>query len=106
MKILMQVPFLIFDISSGELILILLVALILFGPKQIPAIARSIGKGINELRKASDQIKNEVMQESEKINSQITSDVIIENNRGNKELINKTEEESIKPPENPLPPAG
>jgi len=102
----MQVPFLIFDISPGELILILLVALILFGPKQIPAIARSIGKGINELRKASDQIKNEVMQESEKINSQITSDVIIENNRGNKELINKTEEESIKPPENPLPPAG
>ena len=102
----MQVPFLIFDISSGELILILLVALILFGPKQIPAIARSIGKGINELRKASDQIKNEVMQESEKINSQITSDVIIENNRGNKELINKTEEESIKPPENPLPPSG
>ena len=102
----MQVPFLIFDISSGELILILLVALILFGPKQIPAIARSIGKGINELRKASDQIKNEVMQESEKINSQITSDVIIENNRGNKELINKTEEESIKPPENPLHPAG
>ena len=102
----MQVPFLIFDISSGELILILLVALILFGPKQIPAIARSIGKGINELRKASDQIKNEAMQESEKINSQITSDVIIENNRGNKELINKTEEESIKPPENPLPPSG
>jgi TatA/E family protein of Tat protein translocase len=62
----MQLPFLIFDISSGELILILLVALILFGPKQIPAIARSIGKGINELRKASDQLKNEVIQESNK----------------------------------------
>jgi len=97
----MQLPFLIFDISSGELILILLVALILFGPKQIPAIARSIGKGINELRKASDQLKNEVIQESNKIKTEITQDDNNQNNIENKELINQSEEHK-----NSFPPAG
>ncbi len=50
------------DLSIGKILFILLVALIFFGPKKIPDIAQSIGKGIKEFRKAmrdvSDDIKN------------------------------------------------
>ncbi|NLH51490.1 MAG: twin-arginine translocase TatA/TatE family subunit [Bacteroidales bacterium] len=67
----MQLPFLFFDIGSGELFVVLLLVLIFFGPKQIPSIARSIGKGLYELRRASDQIKREVMEEAEKAKSQV-----------------------------------
>lgn len=55
------------DISSGEILVIILVVMFLFGPKQIPVIARTIGKGLYELRRASDQIKREVMQEASKL---------------------------------------
>lgn len=67
----MHLPLLFFDIGTGELFILLLLVLIFFGPKQIPSIARSIGRGLYELRRASDQIKREVMQEAEKVKSQV-----------------------------------
>ncbi|MGC8864921.1 MAG: twin-arginine translocase TatA/TatE family subunit [Bacteroidales bacterium] len=67
----MHLPFLFFDIGSGELMVILLLVLIVFGPKQIPSLARSLGRGLYELRRASEQIKREVMEEAEKVKSQV-----------------------------------
>jgi Tat protein translocase TatB subunit len=46
--------------SGGEILVIVLVAYIVLGPKKIPEIARMIGKGINELRRATDDIRNEI----------------------------------------------
>ncbi len=46
-------------ISSQELILVFLAVLLLFGAKQIPEFARLLGKGMNEFRKATDDIKRE-----------------------------------------------
>lgn len=43
-----------------ELFLIILVVLLLFGAKRIPELARGIGQGIQEFRKASDDIKKEI----------------------------------------------
>jgi sec-independent protein translocase protein TatA len=43
-----------------EIILIVLVILLLFGAKRIPELARGIGQGIQEFRKASDDIKKEI----------------------------------------------
>jgi sec-independent protein translocase protein TatA len=40
-------------IGPGEIILILLFALVLFGPRQLPEIGRIIGKGLKEIRKFS-----------------------------------------------------
>lgn len=40
-------------IGTPELIIILAVALIVFGPRKLPEIGRSIGEGLRELRKAS-----------------------------------------------------
>jgi sec-independent protein translocase protein TatA len=43
-----------------EVVIILLVILLFFGAKRIPELARGIGQGINEFRKASDEIKREL----------------------------------------------
>ncbi len=42
------------------MVIIVLVILLLFGAKRIPELARGIGQGINEFRKASDDIKKEI----------------------------------------------
>jgi Tat protein translocase TatB subunit len=44
-------------ISFGELILIMFVALMVFGPRRLPEIGRMIGKVLSELRKATDELK-------------------------------------------------
>jgi len=47
-------------ISGQEIFVILLVVLLLFGANKIPEIARGLGKGMNEFRKAADEIKREM----------------------------------------------
>ncbi|MBR1646378.1 MAG: twin-arginine translocase TatA/TatE family subunit [Selenomonadaceae bacterium] len=41
-----------FGIGAGEFVVILIVALIVFGPSKLPEVGRAIGKGIREFRKA------------------------------------------------------
>ena len=53
-----------FDISTGELLLILIVVFLVFGPKKLPEMARKVGRGLNELRRATDEIKNEIRKET------------------------------------------
>ncbi|MDX1641555.1 MAG: twin-arginine translocase TatA/TatE family subunit [Balneolaceae bacterium] len=43
-----------------EMVIIVLVILLLFGAKRIPELARGVGQGIKEFRKASDDIKREI----------------------------------------------
>ncbi|MFO7846986.1 MAG: twin-arginine translocase TatA/TatE family subunit [Balneolaceae bacterium] len=50
-----------------EIIVIVLIILLLFGAKRIPELARGIGQGIQEFRKASDDIKKEIDKGSEEI---------------------------------------
>lgn len=45
-----------FGIGFPELVLILVVALVVFGPKQLPEVARSIGKGIREVKKMTSDV--------------------------------------------------
>ncbi len=45
-----------------EILIVLMVILLFFGAKRIPELARGIGQGMNEFRKASDQIKKELEQ--------------------------------------------
>ncbi|MFM2428471.1 MAG: hypothetical protein RL012_355 [Bacteroidota bacterium] len=47
-------------VGSGELLLILLVFLVLFGAKKIPEIARGLGKGIREFKNATKEIEEEL----------------------------------------------
>ncbi len=46
-----------FGIGFQEMLVILVVVLIFFGPKRLPDLAKSIGKGIAEFKKASDEVR-------------------------------------------------
>lgn len=48
------------DLSFGKILLIVLVILLLFGPKKIPDIAQSLGKGIREFKKAMKDVTDEM----------------------------------------------
>lgn len=49
-----------FGIGGGEMFLIILVALMLFGSDKIPEIARTLGKGMQQLKNATNDIKSEI----------------------------------------------
>jgi sec-independent protein translocase protein TatB len=50
-------------LSMTEVIIILGLALLLLGPDQLPQLAKSLGKGLKELRRATDDIKSQFEQE-------------------------------------------
>ncbi len=54
-------------LSMTEVLIILALALLLLGPDQLPNLAKSLGKGLRELRKATDDIKGQFEQEMAKI---------------------------------------
>lgn len=53
------------SIGMPELILIFVVALLVFGPKKLPELGRSLGKGLAEFKKASDDLKKTIEDEIE-----------------------------------------
>jgi sec-independent protein translocase protein TatB len=54
-------------LSMTEVIIILGLALLLLGPDQLPQLARSLGKGLRELRKTTDDLKSQFEQEIAKV---------------------------------------
>lgn len=49
-----------FSIGAPELILILVIVLILFGPGKLPEVGRSLGKALSEFKKAKKDLENEI----------------------------------------------
>lgn len=47
-------------IGIPELILILIIALVIFGPSKLPEVGRALGKGIKEFRNATREISEEI----------------------------------------------
>jgi sec-independent protein translocase protein TatA len=53
------------SIGPAELILIFVIALLVFGPKKLPEIGRSVGKALREFKKTSEEIKGRIEEEIE-----------------------------------------
>lgn len=52
-------------IGAPELLFVFLVVLLLFGGKKLPEVARGLGKGLNEFKKARDDIKSAIDEEAD-----------------------------------------
>jgi sec-independent protein translocase protein TatA len=55
------------NIGGSEVFLILLVILVFFGAKKLPELAKGLGQGIREFRKAAKDVQEEVEKEVKKI---------------------------------------
>ncbi|MCS7082947.1 MAG: twin-arginine translocase TatA/TatE family subunit [Bacteroidetes bacterium] len=56
-----------FGLGTGELILIFLAILLLFGAKRIPEIARGLGTGIREFKRATREIQDELSRPADRL---------------------------------------
>jgi Tat protein translocase TatB subunit len=53
------------DIGLSELLIIMAVALIVLGPKKLPEVARSLGRGLAQLRRASEDLRRSILVEDD-----------------------------------------
>ncbi|XTZ19958.1 MAG: TatA/E family twin arginine-targeting protein translocase [cyanobacterium endosymbiont of Rhopalodia fuxianensis] len=92
----------IFGIGLPEIALIFAISLLIFGPKKLPEIGRSLGKAIRGFQEASKEFENEFKREAQKLENSVTMKAQLEENTANKpsslrnltkETINNTQKE-------------
>jgi len=67
-------PVLLFlDISGGELLVIMLVVFLVFGPEKMPEMARKAGRLMNQMKKATNDLTNEFKKETSVLQDEINT---------------------------------
>jgi len=92
-----------FDLGFQELIIIFVVALLVFGPKKLPEVGRSLGRGLAELKKAMRGIQDTMREEESQIRKQVPDlknplDDIVEQIRDTEKTVKKEMNEVYSPP--------
>jgi TatA/E family protein of Tat protein translocase len=54
-----------FGLGFTEIVVILIVALLVFGPDKLPELARSLGRGLSEFRRASNDLRRSMLEAAE-----------------------------------------
>ena len=105
------------ELSFGEMMVIVLAIVVLFGPDKIPEIARGLGQGIRKMKGAMEDVKSEIMKDTDNPISDIKKEIdkvkkaaqeydptekikqeldlkkqLLENNKSSDELINESKE--------------
>lgn len=62
-----------FDISGGELLIIMLVVFLVFGPEKMPEMARKAGRFMNQMKKATNDITREFKKETSVLHDEINA---------------------------------
>lgn len=60
-----------FDLGTQELIVIFIVALLVFGPKRLPELARTLGRGVRELKTAMRGVKETLEEAEEEVSKEV-----------------------------------
>jgi TatA/E family protein of Tat protein translocase len=105
-----------FGIGMPELLLLLAIALIVVGPKKLPELAKALGRGIAEFKKATDDIQETVVdatlpsKPSEELDSEEESTATtpsVQENEDDIELASASSDDDVEEPETtpPSPPA-
>ena len=63
------------ELSIGEMALIAIAIVVLFGPDKLPQIARDLGSGVRKMRGAVEDIKTEILKESDNPISEIKKEI-------------------------------
>lgn len=88
----MMFSILFLGIGGGELVMVAIVFLMLFGAKNVPDMAKSIGKGLKEFKKATDDIKREFAEGTSEITKDI-NDIKNDVESDTREIINKVKKD-------------
>ena len=86
------------NFGGGEIILIFLIVLLLFGAKKVPELFRSLGKGVNEFRKAKNEWEQDI--------NEVMSQEPIEDHDFSESEKQKKEEEKEEESEDSVPQEG
>lgn len=73
------------NISGGELLVVILLVFLVFGPQKLPEIARMLGKGINTMKRATEDIKNEITRETNSLKKDVMDAVDLDSNLESKD---------------------
>ena len=63
------------ELSIGEMMMIALAIVVLFGPDRLPKIARDLGQGVRKMRGAVEDIKTEILKETDNPVSEIKREI-------------------------------
>ena len=63
------------ELSIGEMLLIAVAIVVLFGPDKLPQIARDLGAGVRKMRGAMEDVKTEILKETDNPVSEIKKDI-------------------------------
>lgn len=86
-----------FGLGIGELLVIFVIALVVFGPKKLPEIGRSVGRAMAEFKKASQEFQDSMREEMKEVEKTAQLDEI--KKLGNIQLPDFNEPEKPKAPE-------
>ena len=79
------------SIGMPEMIIILVIALIIFGPRKLPELGKSLGRSLNEFKKASNELR-----------STLEEEIRVEERKEQREKV-EAEQKSAVPPTAPVP---
>ena len=63
------------ELSIGEMLMIALAIVVLFGPNKLPQIARDLGQGVRKMRGAMEDVKTEILKETDNPVSEIKREI-------------------------------
>jgi sec-independent protein translocase protein TatA len=76
----------IFGIGLPEMILIMVIALLVFGPKKLPEIGRSLGKAIRGFQEASKEFENEFKREAQQLEESVKIQAQLEEGKSSQSI--------------------